>query len=43
VRVIRGRNPGSLYAPAGGFRYNGHYHVDEYWQWPDLGWLIQVE
>jgi putative restriction endonuclease len=32
VRVIRGRNPGSIYAPPGGFRYDGLYYVEEYWQ-----------
>jgi putative restriction endonuclease len=25
VRVIRGRNPGSIYAPPSGFRYDGLY------------------
>jgi putative restriction endonuclease len=32
VRVIRGRNPDSAYAPPRGFRYDGLYYVDEYWQ-----------
>jgi putative restriction endonuclease len=32
VRVIRGRNPGSSYAPPSGFRYDGLYYVDEYGQ-----------
>jgi putative restriction endonuclease len=32
VRVIRGRNPGSIYAPPSGFRYDGLYYIDEYWQ-----------
>jgi putative restriction endonuclease len=32
VRVVRGRNPDSVYAPPSGFRYDGLYYVDEYWQ-----------
>jgi putative restriction endonuclease len=32
VRVIRGRNPGSIYAPPSGFRYDGLYYIEEYWQ-----------
>ena len=31
VRVVRGYNLKSQYAPRTGFRYDGLYHVDEYW------------
>lgn len=32
VRVIRGANPKSAFAPVEGYRYDGLYHVDSYWQ-----------
>jgi putative restriction endonuclease len=32
VRVVRGVNPDSSYAPRNGYRYDGLYFVDEYWQ-----------
>jgi putative restriction endonuclease len=32
VRVIRGATPRSSYAPRIGYRYDGLYTVDEYWQ-----------
>lgn len=32
VRVIRGANPHSLYAPKVGYRYDGLYRVEDYWQ-----------
>ena len=31
VRVIRGRNPASTYAPTSGFRYDGLFRVESYW------------
>lgn len=35
VRVIRGANLDSSYAPRSGYRYDGLYLVDDYWQ--DIG------
>jgi hypothetical protein len=32
VRVVRGANPHSQFAPKAGYRYDGLYRVDEYWQ-----------
>ena len=32
VRVIRGANLDSIYAPRSGYRYDGLYLVDDYWQ-----------
>lgn len=32
VRVVRGANHGSEYAPDSGYRYDGLYRVDRYWQ-----------
>ena len=32
IRVARGANPDSEYAPATGYRYDGLYRVDEHWQ-----------
>jgi putative restriction endonuclease len=32
VRVIRGVNLDSIYAPPSGYRYDGLYLVDDYWQ-----------
>jgi putative restriction endonuclease len=32
VRVVRGTNLDSVYAPRSGYRYDGHYMVDDYWQ-----------
>lgn len=32
VRVIRGPNRNSLYAPETGYRYDGDYRVESYWQ-----------
>jgi putative restriction endonuclease len=32
VRVIRGASLDSIYAPRSGYRYDGLYLVDDYWQ-----------
>ena len=32
VRVVRGANPHSHFAPKAGYRYDGLYSVEEYWQ-----------
>jgi putative restriction endonuclease len=34
VRVVRGANLDSIYAPRSGLRYDGLYMVDDYWQEP---------
>src|SRR5215213_8919725 len=34
VRVVRGANLDSPYAPRGGYRYDGLYIADDYWQEP---------
>jgi len=41
VRVIRGGNEGSIYAPATGYRYDGLYIVDQaYMEKGKSGWLV---
>ena len=32
IRVIRGHNPASPFAPEEGYRYDGLYTVTDYWQ-----------
>ena len=32
VRVVRGPDPNSEFAPQAGYRYDGLYYVDKYWQ-----------
>jgi len=47
IRVIRGANSKSVYAPAHGYRYDGLYRVEKYWK--DIGksnfiiWLFRLE
>lgn len=41
VRVIRGYNPKSAFSPVEGYRYDGLYRIDGYWQEKGLsGFLI---
>ena len=47
VRVVRGPNPGSSFAPAEGYRYDGLYTVTDYWRAPGLRgftvWKFRLE
>jgi len=43
VRVLRGYQVKSAFAPAEGYRYDGLYYVARYWEGSDAGFKVGID